>query len=129
MVDAKEDTSFIEFAAPKRYSGSSKYNYLKLFNLAIDSIIAFSIKPLRIGLIVSSLTFLFSIFYGIFILIYWLLGYIEVPGLTTQIMLTILLGSANLLLLSIVGEYIGRIHIETKNRPLYTIKKLVNFDA
>jgi dolichol-phosphate mannosyltransferase len=96
--------------------------------LAIDSIIAFSIKPLRIALVLSSIIFIFSIMYGLFTLASWSMGLMLVPGLTTIYLLIIILGSGNLLVLSVIGEYIGRIHIESKNRPLYTIRKKVNFD-
>ena len=128
LVDAKDDTETIEFTAPKRFSGHSKYNFFSLFNLAIDSIIAFSIKPLRIALLLSSIIFLLSLIYGLYTLINWSLGNILVPGLTTIYLLTIILGSANLLVLSVIGEYIGRIHIESKNRPLYTVRESINFD-
>jgi|MDTG01.2.fsa_nt_gb dolichol-phosphate mannosyltransferase len=128
LIDSKEDTETIDFIAPKRFSGNSKYNFLKLLNLAIDSIIAFSIKPLRIALVLSSIIFIFSIMYGLFTLASWSMGLMLVPGLTTIYLLIIILGSGNLLVLSVIGEYIGRIHIESKNRPLYTIRKKVNFD-
>lgn len=127
LIDPKDDIEIIEFVAPKRFSGTSKYNFFSLFNLAIDSIIAFSIKPLRIALIISSLVFLASIIYGIYVLIIWIVGS-SIPGLTTQMLLTIILGSSNLLVLSVIGEYIGRIHIESKNRPLYTIRETINLD-
>ena len=128
LIDAKDDTETIEFAAPPRFAGESSYNFVKLFDLALDSIIAFSLKPLRIALILSSIIFILSLAYGCYILIISLTGNIDVPGLTTQLLLTIILGSANLFVLSVIGEYIGRIHIESKNRPLYTIRKTVNFD-
>lgn len=128
LIDAKEDTETLDFIAPKRFSGDSKYNFLKLLNLAIDSIIAFSIKPLRIALALSSIIFILSIIYGLFTLIIWSIGLIVVPGLTTIYLLIIILGSGNLLVLSVIGEYIGRIHIESKNRPLYTIRERLNFE-
>ena len=128
LIDAKEDTETLDFIAPKRFSGDSKYNFLKLLNLAIDSIIAFSIKPLRIALALSSIIFILSIIYGLFALIIWSMGFIVVPGLTTIYLLIIILGSGNLLVLSVIGEYIGRIHIESKNRPLYTIRERLNFE-
>ena len=126
LIDAKHDTYTIDFIAPRRFSGETKYNFSKLFNLAIDSIIAFSVKPLRISLILSSIVFALSIFYGIFIFLYWVIADTTIAGLTTQILSTIILGSANLLVLSIVGEYVGRIHLESKNRPLYTVRDAVN---
>jgi len=128
LIDAKDDTETIEFTAPKRFSGHSKYNFLNLFNLAIDSIIAFSVKPLRIALILSSLIFVLALMYGLYIFINWAMGNIVVPGLTTIYLLTIILGSGNLLVLSVIGEYIGRIHIESKNRPLYTLREKINFN-
>ena len=127
MIDAKSETALIEFEAPERFAGESKYDFIKLTNLAIDSILAFSIKPLRIALLTSLSVFLFSLFFGFWTLVAWAIGFITVPGLTTLIMLTIILGSANLLVLSVIGEYIGRIHIEVKKRPLYTIQSMVNF--
>lgn len=128
LIDASEDTETIDFTAPKRFSGKSKYNFWTLLNLAIDSVIAFSIKPLRIALALSIIIFILSVTYGLFTLIIWSMGLILVPGLTTIYLLIIILGSGNLLVLSVIGEYIGRIHIESKNRPLYTIRETVNFD-
>ena len=128
LIDASEDTETIDFTAPKRFSGQSKYNFWILLNLAIDSVIAFSIKPLRIALALSIIIFILSVMYGLFTLISWSMGLMIVPGLTTIYLLIIILGSGNLLVLSVIGEYIGRIHIESKNRPLYTIRETVNFD-
>ncbi len=96
-------------------------------NLAIDSILAFSIKPLRIALVFSITLFIFSIFFGLYFLLEWFLIGNEAPGFMTLILTTTILGSANLFVLSVIGEYIGRIHIESKNRPLYTVKNMVNF--
>jgi len=96
--------------------------------LAMDSILAFSVKPLRIALILSLVIFLVSIIYSFFLIVYWLVYGVEIAGFMTQVMLIILLGSGNLFVLSVIGEYIGRIHIESKQRPLYTTKELINFD-
>ncbi len=128
IIDAKNDTTTVEFIAPKRYSGESKYDFLKLTNLAIDSILAFSIKPLRIALLLSIILFFLSILFGLYFLMEWFFYGNEAPGFMTLVLTTTILGSANLFVLSIIGEYIGRIHIESKNRPLYTVKSLVNFD-
>ena len=128
IINAKKDTATIEFVAPKRYSGESKYNYIKLSNLAIDSILAFSIKPLRIALIFSAVIFTLSILLSAYFLLEWFVYGNETPGFMTQLLTTIILGSANLFVLSVIGEYIGRIHIESKNRPLYTVKNMVNFN-
>ena len=128
LIASEKDIETIDFIAPKRFSGESKYNLVGLFNLAMDSILAFSVKPLRIALILSLVIFLVSIIYSFFLIVYWLVYGVEIAGFMTQVMLIILLGSGNLFVLSVIGEYIGRIHIESKQRPLYTTKELINFD-
>lgn len=128
IIDAKNDTATIEFIAPKRYSGESKYNFGKLVNLAFDSILAFSIKPLRIALLFSIILLSLSIFLALYYLMDWFLFGNDAPGFMTLLLTIIILGSANLFVLSVIGEYIGRIHIESKNRPLYTVKSMMNFD-
>lgn len=129
IINAKDDTAVIDFVAPKRYSGTTKYDFFKLFNLAIDSILAFSVKPLRISLLISLTLFFISILLGIYFLLEWFLVGNDAPGFTTLILTITFLGSANLFVLSVIGEYIGRIHIETKHRPLYTLKSVVNIDS
>ncbi len=97
-------------------------------NLAIDSILAFSIKPLRIALVLSITLFFLTVIFGLYFLIDWFLFGNDAPGFMTLLLTIIILGSANLFVLSVIGEYIGRIHIESKNRPLYTVRSMVNFD-
>ncbi len=128
IIDAKNDTAVVKFIAPKRYKGESKYHFLKLANLAIDSMLAFSIKPLRIALLFSITLFFLSIIFGLYFLMEWFLFGNEAPGFMTLLLTVVILGSANLFVLSVIGEYIGRIHIESKNRPLYTVRSMVNFD-
>lgn len=128
IIDAKKDTAVIEFIAPKRYSGETKYNFFKLSNLAIDSILAFSIKPLRMALVLSIGLFLLSVLFGFYFFIDWFIYGNDSPGFMTLILTITILGSANLFVLSVIGEYIGRIHIESKSRPLYSIRNIVNGD-
>jgi len=127
IIDAKDDTTIIEFSAPERYSGETKYDFAKLVNLAIDSILAFSIKPLRIALLFSIALFVLSIFFGLYFLLEWFFIGNEAPGFMTLVLTITILGSANLFVLSVIGEYIGRIHLESKHRPLYTVRNIVNF--
>ena len=110
----------IPFEAPKRFAGQSKYNIRKLTSLAIDSIISFSIKPLRIASYFGILTAFIAILMGI----YFVYDFLSNPdytfsGIGTTLVMVILMGSAQLFVLGIIGEYIGRIHLETKKRPLY----------
>lgn len=111
-----------DYVRHARFSGQTKWNYLKLVNLAIDGITSFSTKPLRLasyaGLSVSSLAFVFSIFYGVKALLYG----DKSPGFPTLIVAVLFLGGIQLLCLGILGEYIGHIYTESKGRPLYLLR-------
>ncbi|MCQ9328033.1 glycosyltransferase family 2 protein [Pelistega suis] len=117
------NTKVIEYSRKERSAGITKFNGWKLWNLALEGITSFSTIPLRvwtyIGLSISSLSFLYIIFI-IFKKIFWgesVLGY---PSLMVVILF---MGGVQLIGIGILGEYIGRIYIETKNRPRYILKK------
>ncbi|MBF8457733.1 glycosyltransferase [Kaistella sp. G5-32] len=121
-----QDAHIIPFAAPKRNAGKSKYNFLELYKLAIDSVIQFSIKPLRVATFIGILGCLFSIlflFYSIYIS--WV-HHEPRTGFLTLLSVMIFFCSLIIFFLGIIGEYIGRIHIEVKNRPLYFNEVLKN---
>jgi glycosyltransferase involved in cell wall biosynthesis len=109
----------ISYARDPRAAGKTKWNYRKLLNLAVDGITSFTTAPLRastiLGLIVSSIAFI----YIIVVIVRTLLGIKYVPGYPSLMAVVLFLGGVQLLSLGIIGEYIGRIFIETKNRPLY----------
>jgi glycosyltransferase involved in cell wall biosynthesis len=108
----------IEFVAPKRYSGKTNYNLIKSLKLAFDSILQFSIKPLRLsiylGIISAVITMIFALW-----TIYEHYHLHQPSGYATITCLVIFLSSIQFIILGIMGEYIGRIHIESKSRPLY----------
>jgi glycosyltransferase involved in cell wall biosynthesis len=108
----------IKFIAPKRLAGKSNYNLVKSMGLAIDSIIQFSIKPLRISIYFSIICALISLLVGIFT-IYEHYVIHQPSGYATIICLITFLASIQFILIGILGEYIGRIHIESRDRPLY----------
>ena len=121
-----QDAHVIPFAAPKRNAGETKYNFLKLYKLAIDSLIQFSIKPLRVATFIGILGCIFSIlflFYSIYIS--WV-NHEPKTGFLTLLSVMIFFCSLIIFFLGIIGEYIGRIHIEVKNRPLYFNEVLKN---
>ena len=120
----KEDAGEVSFVVKDRKFGESKYNYWKLFGLAIDSIVSFSTRPLRIALISSFIMLALSILAGAVFFIEWLLFGNPTPGFMTLLLTNISLGSANLFILSVIGEYIAKIHIEVKKRPMYTISEM-----
>lgn len=114
-----QDAHIIPFVAPKRNAGKSNYNFFNLYKLAIDSVIQFSIKPLRMATFIGVLGCLFSIlFLAYSIYISWI-HHEPRTGFLTLLSAVIFFCSLIIFFLGIIGEYIGRIHIEVKNRPLY----------
>ena len=106
-----------------RLAGETKWNYQKLINLAIDGITSFTTAPLRIatmtGLVISVSAFI----YIAYLLIRPLFGVSTGAGYSSTLAIILFLGGAQMLFLGIIGEYIGRIFNETKNRPLYLIEE------
>ena len=106
-----------------RLAGTTKWNYRKLFNLAIDGITSFTTAPLRIatitGLLISAISFL----YIIYLLVRPLFGVSTGAGYSSTLAVILFMGGVQMLFLGIIGEYIGRIFNETKKRPVYIIKE------
>lgn len=106
-----------------RIAGETKWNYRKLVNLAIDGITTFTTAPLRIatitGVIISAISFL----YIIYLIIRPLFGVSTGAGYSSTLAVVLFMGGVQMLFLGIIGEYIGRIFNETKNRPLYLIEE------
>lgn len=109
-----------------RFEGSSTYNFKGLFQLALNTIIAFSDKPLRltvkIGFTIASLSFLIALIY----IILYFTGYIQVLGFTTLILSLWFLGGIIMLLLGVVGIYIGKVFEKVKQRPIFLIQNSCN---
>lgn len=106
-----------------RIAGKTKWNYAKLVDLAIDGITSFTTSPLRIANIVSIPTFLFGIIYLIYILIKQIKFGINIQSLQVIILILLFFFAIQFALIGIVGEYLGRIFNETKNRPLYFVNE------
>lgn len=115
----------IEFVAPKRMEGKTNYNFVKSMRLAIDSIIQFSIKPLRLSIYFSIICALASLLFGL-LTIYEHYVIHQPSGYATIICLITFLASLQFVLIGILGEYIGRIHIESRDRPLYFANVIEN---
>jgi glycosyltransferase involved in cell wall biosynthesis len=115
----------IQFDRPKRSQGDSKYNYPKLIKCALDGIFSFSTFPIRIitycGIIVSFLSFIFGC-YIIFNKIFYDHG---VPGYASIMSVILFLGGLNFIFIGVIGEYVGRIFLEVKNRPSYITEEII----
>lgn len=121
-VGFKQDS--VTFDRPPRYKGSTKLTYYKLWNLAIDGIISFSLVPLKIWSYIGFLISLASLSYACFLVIRTLILGIDVPGYASLIVAILFLGGIQLISLGILGEYLGRVYEEVKNRPLYLVREV-----
>jgi len=112
----------VHFSVKDRELGKSKYTLGKMIGFALDGITSFSITPLRF---VTVLGFLFTVFSGMmlmYILIMSVVYETAIPGWASQVLPIYLLGGIQLLALGIIGEYIGRIYMESKHRPRYIVE-------
>ena len=111
----------IEFDRDPRVAGTTKWNYFKLFDLAIEGITSFTVAPLRIATILGTISAIGALIYMVFIFFKTIINGVDVPGYASLICIMLLLGGIQLISLGIIGEYLGRIFIEVKNRPLYFV--------
>jgi len=116
----------VEYARAERVAGTTKFNGWKLWNLALEGITSFSTLPLRIwtylGLGVAALAFI----YALWMVVDKLIWGNPVPGYPSLMTAILFLGGIQLIGIGVLGEYIGRIYIETKGRPRYIAKKSIN---
>ena len=119
----------IQFNRDARFCGETKWNYLKLIGLAMDGITSFSIRPLRIATAVGGLVALSAFIYGVIIVFKTMMFGEPITGYPSMMVVQLALGGIQLLSIGLMGEYIGRIFIETKNRPLYLIQSVVDTPA
>jgi dolichol-phosphate mannosyltransferase len=115
--------TFIEYKAGERVAGVSKYTFNKMFSFALSGITAFSIKPLRFSIYLGVSIAAISFVYAIYALIVFLFTDAALPGWTSILMSVLFIGGLNLLMLGIIGEYLGKLFIENKKRPNYIISE------
>lgn len=107
-----------------RYAGESKWNYLSLWELAIEGITSFTVAPLKLSTYLGLLTATGAFLYGLWIIVKTLIYSDPVAGYPTMMVAILFLGGVQLLALGIIGEYLGRIFSESKQRPLYLVNEL-----
>jgi len=115
-------TTTITHKVSRRLHGSSKYSIAKMFSLALNGITSFSIIPIRIISLIGFLLFIFSIIMICYALLQKFRGY-AASGWTSTVLPIYLIGGIQLLSLGLIGEYIGKIYMETKRRPRYIIEE------
>jgi glycosyltransferase involved in cell wall biosynthesis len=117
----KKEITYIRDA---RVAGETHWNYFKLIDLAVEGIVSFSTAPLRVATIIGTLVAVATFIYLVVLVIKTIIFGTDLAGYPSTMAVILFLGGAQLLSLGIIGEYVGRIFNETKNRPLYLIEEL-----
>jgi len=117
----------LEFEAPARQFGKTKYSFTTMMRLAWKGTTSFSFKPLRIALLFGSLLSLASFAFGAYALLAYFRGN-TIPGWASLIIAVMILGGTQLLAIGLLGEYIAKLFTESKKRPRYLIKNSINIE-
>lgn len=118
----------IEYDRDSRYAGETKYPFRKMLNFAFDAITAFSVVPLKLATVLGFCMGVASLLGIVYTVIGWLCGD-TVQGWTSTMLAVLCVGSVQLIAIGIFGEYIGRMYMESKRRPLYIIDKITRQPA
>lgn len=116
-------TVTLDYARSPRVAGTTKFSGWKLWNFALEGITSFSAAPLKFWSYIGGIGALVTLFYAIFVIARTLLYGVDVPGYASLLVAVLFFGSLQLIGLGMLGEYIGRIYIESKHRPLYLVRK------
>jgi glycosyltransferase involved in cell wall biosynthesis len=119
----------VEYDRVERETGKSKFNYWKLWTLALDGITSASTFPLRVWSYVGAVVALFALGYAGFLAMDTMMFGNAVPGYASIMVSVLFLGGVQLISLGVLGEYVGRILTETKQRPLYVVRDTIGIDA
>ena len=111
----------VPYRRPERAAGTTKWNYWKLWNFALDGIIAFSSLPLRVWSYIGAGVGLGALIYMLYILIDTMVTGIDAPGYASLMCVVLFLGSVQLISIGVLGEYLGRMSEEVKHRPVYVV--------
>ncbi len=123
------NTKYIPYTVEERQFGETKWSYGKLFKYAFEGIISFSTFPLKLATGVGLVTGFASIIYLIVVILQKLIFGIDVPGYATIVVLVLFLGGMQLFCLGILGEYLSKIYVQVKNRPIYILKEHLSKDG
>jgi glycosyltransferase involved in cell wall biosynthesis len=116
-------TVTVEYSRSERVAGETKFSGWRLWNFALEGITSFSLIPLKIWTYLGLVGAVFAFFYATYIIIRTLIFGVDLPGYASLLVVSLFFGSLQLISLGILGEYIGRIYFESKQRPLYIVRK------
>ena len=121
------ETCFIPYTACERAAGTTKWNFWKLVNYAVEGIIGYSTAPLRLATVMGGVSGVAAVLYLIWVLLEKLIWGIDVPGYATIIVLILFFSCVQLFCIGIIGEYVGRAFEQSKNRPVYIAKEVLEY--
>jgi len=114
----------VPYERPRRAAGSSKFNLWRLWNFALDGVVSFSTVPLRVsfygGLVIAAIAVLYALFIATRVLLFG----IDTPGYASLLIVILLMGAIQLVSVGIIGEYLGRLFLEVKGRPIYVVEAI-----
>ena len=122
------NTEYMYYNVERRFSGNTKFSAKEQIKYAITGITNYSIKPLQLSTIIGSITCISSLIYILIIIFKTLLLGKDVPGYASLIVIILFMGGLQLMFIGIMGTYLGKTYLETKNRPLYIEKETKGFD-
>lgn len=114
----------VEYARPVRHAGESKFNGIRLLNLAIEGITSFSVAPLRIASYLGVLVAAVGCLYALWVIAQTLIHGVDVKGYASLMVVLLVTSGVQLISLGIIGEYVGRTYLEAKRRPAYVIREV-----
>lgn len=121
-------TTTVEYVRPARAAGETKWNYVKLYRLALEGILSFTSFPLKIWSYLGAIIAFSGFVYGVFTIVKTLYFGIDVPGYASLMVVLLFMSGLILISLGIIGEYLARIFIEVKGRPIYIVRNSIGFD-
>jgi polyisoprenyl-phosphate glycosyltransferase len=121
------NTVILDYTRTRRMAGKSKFSGFRLWNFALEGFTSFSTTPLKIWTYLGALGAVVALLYTVFIVIKTIVFGNEVPGYASIFVAVTFFGSVQLISIGVLGEYIGRIYVETKQRPVYLVRKFHNF--
>jgi hypothetical protein len=121
------ETFFIPYVAEARHAGETKWSIKKLFKYAVEGFISFTTFPLKIATGIGLFTSAAAVIYMIIVVVQYLIYNNPVPGYPTIVVLILLLGGIQLTILGIIGEYLARMYIQGKDRPIFIAKSILDY--
>lgn len=116
-------TVVVEYRRPERHKGESKFNGIRLVNLAVEGVTSFSTAPLRVATYCGAVVATCAILYGVFVVVHTLVRGVDVPGYASLASMIAFFAGVQLLAIGVIGEYVGRTYLESKLRPAFIVRE------